>query len=210
MTSTYILTAFTIEVWLSIVHPIIHRRFVNRRLVTLTIIIFWLLAIVYQLSILIGVSRVVNGLCYVGYEWSKVRLPVGFSSVFIKIILPVCCFSICYISIIRKLRKTVKVRIANAVNANNLATSNDKDQYSKARVNVAIMLFYSVILHVSCWSGNHVVIFMASFNYYIATTDIIYQMLLLATCFSSCINPIIYVLRYEKFRRAAKYAIGWK
>ena len=139
MVSTYILVCFTIEVCLSIVHPVAHKRYISHRLVTVSVIACWLFSTIYHLGVLIGVSRVVDGLCYIGYEWLKVKLPLSIVIIILKVLLPVSCFIICYVFIIRKLRRLNKVQKANSINPNNDPITRDSEQLSMARTTTSLI-----------------------------------------------------------------------
>lgn len=75
-------------------------------------------------------------------------------------------------------------------------------KFSRASHNVAITVLYTLIIHVIAWSGNQVQVLMTSFGFVVDTSSSLYQILLLATYCTSCVNPVVYVIKYKEFRRA--------
>ena len=74
----------------------------------------------------------------------------------------------------------------------------------RARRNIYYTLSYTVTLHVLMWSGNQIQFLMTGFGFVINTSALWFTIPLLAIYVSSFINPIIYVLKYERFRDAVK------
>lgn len=77
LTSTYILVAFTFEVYLAIVHAGLHKRAVNRRVVFATVTLAWNLSIIYQVTNYVYSAEIVNGLCYPAYNLPAFALASG-------------------------------------------------------------------------------------------------------------------------------------
>lgn len=73
----------------------------------------------------------------------------------------------------------------------------------KARRNIYYTLSYTVLLHLVTWSGNQFAFVLYGFGYAINSATLAYQLPLLAIYTSSLINPIIYTIKYEQFRKAA-------
>jgi hypothetical protein len=67
------LVAFTIEVFLAIVHPVIHKVYVSRQLVAKVVFVVCLTALTYYTGLNIGIAKVFDNLCYTTYSWSFVN-----------------------------------------------------------------------------------------------------------------------------------------
>ena len=191
--SEYILVAFTIEVYLAIARPLQHKVIFARPVITVSVVIVWLLSAIYSLCISAAVARVVNDLCYIGYYWLSSGRQVTISMVIVKNVIPISVYVTSYVLILRSLRRRVQVQ------------SHQSDPYTNARVNVAITLLYTLVIHVIAWSGSQVQNVMSSFGYQLDASSICYQLLRLATYISGCINPFIYLLKYDRFRDAVKH-----
>jgi hypothetical protein len=64
------LVAFTIEVFLAVVHPMAHRVHVNRLLVVKVVVIAWILIVFYSTVYFLTLSGLVDNLCYLGFNLS--------------------------------------------------------------------------------------------------------------------------------------------
>ena len=206
--SSYILAGFTIEVFLSIVHPVLHKNFFKRRLVVLIVIFCWLSSFALNFGVNFASTRIINGYCYLYYDWAKIKDSVSIANFMWKVIIPTGCYIMSYLLMIQKLKVRVKVNSINANlnNRNNTPSqlNASSDRFSKARYNVVIVLLYTVIIHVISWGGHQIIVLLITLGYPIQPTGLVPQMLLLATYMSGCINPIIYTIRYENFRRAVR------
>lgn len=74
-------------------------------------------------------------------------------------------------------------------------------QYTRASHNVAITVLYTSVIHVVAWTGNQVQVLMGAFSF-IDSTSSLFQMCILFTYITSCVNPVVYVVKYREFRQA--------
>jgi hypothetical protein len=79
-----------------------------------------------------------------------------------------------------------------------------KGAFSKVNVNVFRTLTYMLVTHTVTWGGNQYQNLAFTFGRSLKTTSLSYQLLLLAVYFSSCINPVIYLVKYDNLRHAAR------
>ena len=208
MASSYILVAFTVEVYLAIVHPVRHRLIFSYRIITISVSIIWIASITYPAVVFMVLSRVVDGLCYVAYEWSKYGKLISIMSFMIRIVLPTISFILCYSLIIKALMAKKKVKPASAVDSNISTTALPvQSKYLLARNNLAVTLLYNLLIHVVFLSGNQILVLLYAVGYEYDTTGALSQLLVLATYINSCTNPFVYVIKYKKFREAIKQII---
>lgn len=76
----------------------------------------------------------------------------------------------------------------------------------QARRNIYYALSYMLLLPRVTWSGNQYEFVLCGFGYAINSVTLTYQLPLLAIYTSSFINPIIYVIKYERFCKAVVLA----
>ena len=93
------------------------------------------------------------------------------------------------------------MKVANQSQQQN--TSADQS-HMRARRNIYYTLSYTLVLHVITWSGNQIEFLMYGFGFALDTTALWFTIPLLAIYVSSFINPIIYAIKYERFREAVK------
>ena len=161
---------------------------------------YWLLSFAYQLWLSLTITEVVNGYCFIGYNWAMVKISISIFNLILKIVILSSCNVICNILIVRALKRKVTVRSTITSSSHITKTTNNEtneDRFLKARANVVIVLLYTVILHIITWTGYQILILLSAFGYSFLPTDLISQILLLPTYIGGWINPVSYVIRYE-------------
>lgn len=201
------------EVYVAIVHPITHKNFVSRRLIFISVAVIWLIAIGVPVSLFGSMSRVVNGLCYINYMPGSKVFITAYTNFVVKMLIPISCYVFSYTRIVLHVRRKSKVRstatnIPSGKSSTATASSIDKGamktSFVKAQKNVAMTLLYTIILHIITWLGNQVFVFMWAYGAALSTTSALGQILQLNV--TGCVSPFVYMVKYEKFRAAAKQA----
>lgn len=217
LASTYILAGFTIEVYMAIAHPVTHKNMFNRRIVTIIVVCCWVFGIALNAGINMGTAYVINGLCYLPFGRPSVAVPV---SIFVlRIIVPILIYGLSYALTFASLKARVRVatqsiamtavftnepeRGVQTNRANVNAASANQQQYSRASVNVAITVLYTILIHVAAWSGSQIIILRGGIGYDDGSLLLV-QIFVLATYSTSCVNPFVYIIKYKEFRNAAK------
>ncbi len=72
----------------------------------------------------------------------------------------------------------------------------------RARKNVVITLLLTAITHIIMWTPNQTQLMMSAYGTPLDMTGVGFQLGLLAVYSNSCINPVIYMVKYERFRHA--------
>ena len=221
------------EVCYAIVHPIRHSNVFNKRLIYITISAIWTCSVAYSLGFYVGTSKVIEGSCHVSYGWSSIPVTASIIDDLIKLIIPVLCYGTCYVKIaiflhvegkIKPLSQNRNIRQENVsfhntakdtgirqvyllndnTEENYIRQINLSSYYQKARKNVAITFFYTVIIHIITSAGSQALKLLTASDYPSDAIPVINQILPLALCANSCINPFIYLIKYERFREAVK------
>lgn len=81
------------------------------------------------------------------------------------------------------------------------ATAANQAQMRATR-NIYYTLSYTLCLHFITWSDNQFEFLLYGYGYAIIFSSLAFQLPLLAIYMSSFINPIIYTMKYEQFRKA--------
>ena len=200
------------KIYFAIAHSVYHKKIFNNRSVTVIVIAIWCASIAYTLALYLGLSRVINGLCYVGYYWQKLGTIISIVNFLISFIIPGIVFLICYILIFKFLlrrKRRVHVFPSSSSSASGLQP-NHPDIFGKARRNVAITLLYTLTFHFLTTTRNQILVLLFAFGYSYDTTAIMPQLFALAMYISSCINPFVYTVKYERFRTAVKHILWHK
>ena len=181
-----------------------HKRIFTRRLVSLMVAVSWLFAVGYMLGVYSGIALVINGVCFIGYNWPTVGVYVSLVGFVLRMVIPIGCYAVCYVLIMISLKRKTKVKTTIVLKTSGVSKPNGAvvRSFSKARSNVAITLFCTVVIHVLAWSGNQIQVLMSTAGYQVDTSGALFQLLQLAVYASSCVNPIIYSIKYKEFRLA--------
>jgi hypothetical protein len=76
--------------------------------------------------------------------------------------------------------------------------------HTKAKRNIYYTLGFTMAVHVITWSGNTFEFLLRAYGVYIDSNSLYFILPVLAIYGSSLINPIIYTIKYERFRRAIR------
>jgi hypothetical protein len=76
--------------------------------------------------------------------------------------------------------------------------------HTKAKRNIYYTLGFTMAVHVITWSGNTFQFLLRAYGVYIDSNSLYFVLPVLAIYGSSLINPIIYTIKYERFRRAIR------
>lgn len=69
------------------------------------------------------------------------------------------------------------------------------------------MLVIAIVIHITFWSVAQSLYVAYSFGYPLDFTSALYSAPVAMIYVSSCANPIIYVLKYERFRKAVRETV---
>ena len=143
--------------------------------------------------------------CSLYSEWPSDRFRKGFGvvTVFVQYILPLVVITFAYGRIAQKLSGRVKVAQESAKPES--AVAKDKDAlWSRARRNTIKTLAIVALCFVLCWSCNQIYYMMMNLGYPADYSSPFYHFTVIAVFLNSCINPIVYCLKFEQFQQAAK------
>ena len=107
MTSEYILLTLTFEVYLAIVHPVIHKNLITTKLLVIVAVIIFLGSTTFHFSYNMATSEVILGKCYISRNWPSPQVKSFFVCVnfTIKYFIPLVIFAFCYIGMALSLKR---------------------------------------------------------------------------------------------------------
>ena len=196
VSSSYTLMALTFERYFSIVHPVLHHNIFSKSKVICMACAAWVPGFLLYFAFLVPTTQIINGQCYAGSNfanesWKKVTGVIMFV---IQYLIPTLCFIICYSRIFICLRKRVGIE----GEANHNATVMLK---TRARNNVLKTLVIVVLSYIVCSSWNQLLFLARNFGVVINYKGTFYNFTVIAMFSNCCINPCIYALKYERYRR---------
>ena len=203
--STYNLIILTMERYLSIVHPIWHKTELTKKKVIVSIIFVWLFGNAYNAAFILPTSGLTaDGYCRVLIFWPNRlwRNAAGVLIIVIQYILPLFIFIFVYTRMVIKLRSRIQPTISNesSRSSHQPKSGNSMDRARKNTLKTLIMVVCSFIL---CWSWNQ--IYFLIFNLGVGNIDfsgIFYSFTVVMIYLNCCLNPFIYVAKYEEFQKA--------
>ena len=192
--SLYNLVVLSFERFFEIVFPIRHKIIFNRCIALLSIIGVWIWSLIWNTIIFIPPSGLIGDTCYAQYFWiSPVAKSIqGVLNFSVKMVIPIGVFLFCYISMAKSL--------------NNKVAPSASIMITRVRRNIFVTLTYAIIIHVLSWSVNQALYlaYLFGFNPYFSSA--LYSVPVALVYLSTCCNPIIYLLKYERFRAAVMEA----
>ncbi|XP_054761223.2 galanin receptor 2b-like [Lytechinus pictus] len=198
--------AISVERFVAIVYPIQFARFRNRRHINEGIISIWGLSLVVNLFIplTMHVSDESNQ-CKVEFMTYTSQIIIGVMTALVCYIIPISVMLVTNVTAARKLHRQFK-RFRSTLPGEFNGQSTASLNLLHARKRVLYMLILVVIIYAICWGPNTI----AYFLYNIRILDPLYlygpvdRILVLLAFYNSCANPIVYTLRYPRFRKALR------
>ena len=228
ISSTFNLLAVTLERYLAIVHPIKHRHSINSTKVAVSIVIVWLTGLFNQIGLKVLTSYVAGGRCMIMSRWPSelVQRGVGVAVILVQFFIPLSIISYCYVKMAMSLREK-KVPPVVAMNSNQLQgggnhvsvvlprTSQEQQpevvrenpavstRNARARRNIIKTLMIVSVCFTLCWIWNQTKFLLMNLG--IVSTDYNSNFVVMARILvylNSSINPIIYIVHFEQFKRS--------
>ena len=197
--SLYNLVVLTVERYFAIVHPVKHKLLFTKRKAFLAIVSVWAWSVLYNFLSFFPQSGLYKNTCYVWGFWgfSGARQIYGIANFCIKMLFPVIVFSFCYMAMAKSMK-------SNKNSENNTHNDATLTSYEKIHRNIFKTLLYAVVLHVVSWIDNQFLVIAYAFGYPLDFSSTVYNIALALIYVSILANPVIYALKYRKFRTAMR------
>jgi 7 transmembrane receptor (rhodopsin family) len=192
MASTWNLVVMSMERYLEIVHPIAHKMWLTRRRVFAAMISVWVLGVVYKCLGVLPVMKVVNGVCKSGQYANGAAATVGsLYNVIGEFLFPFCIITVCYVKISRATRKV------------NFSAAGP--QMTRVRRNIFKILTIFIVCFVLCAGPKQIFLILYSTGgVSVDFTGPLYTGCVFLNYLICCINPFIFLFKYEDFQRGVK------
>ena len=206
VSSTYNLLALTLERYLAVVHPIWHKTKMTRKKAAASVVFIWLFGPAYNMAYMIPTSGTTeDGHCVLYTMWPSTlwQRAVGVLTIFMQFFCPLFLLIFFYTKMVLVLRR----RVAPEENANCQrppVQTKKTDSMARARKNILKTLAMVAFTFVFCWSWNQVYFLMFNLGLSIDLTSIFYNFTVVMVFMNCCINPFIYITKYEQFQKTMK------
>lgn len=192
--STYNLVMLTMERYFKVVHPIAHKTTFDKKKALICIGFVWVVGLVWHGITLIPTSDIMGGTCILAGRWPNKEWQqlYGILNVTLMFFVPIGVQLFCYARILRVLRKrTEQMDSSSAAHT---------DNFSRAQRNVIKTSILLSLCYVLCWTWNQVFFFLYTCGVTVDFTGWFYHFTVIAVFSNSCVNPIIYIFKYEEFK----------
>ncbi|XP_041485995.1 D(2) dopamine receptor A-like [Lytechinus variegatus] len=191
--SGFVLTAISVERYIAVTHPIYFNRILTRRRVSEVVVIIWILSMLVCIpSAFVTDVDKANRRCIVR------RSPVykkafAFYATIVQLVIP---------AVIMVVTQTL---IAIKLKAQSMRFEGSKSYHVAASRAVIKMMCIVIIAYIVCWTPNRFFLLITTlFRIQSKTSSRISQGFVVLAAVNSSINPIIYSIRYQEFRKAVK------
>ena len=201
--STYNLVALTLERYFKVVHPITHKNTFTKDKAVVVIIMVWLIGPLYHLPTGLPTTRMDGDRCLIAAVWPSetVRRLYGLVTVAFMFLVPVLIQAYCYVRIIHVLRRRTRPPFRGGVDRQPV------DNFSRAQRNVIKTLVIVSLCYVLCWTGNQMCYLLFNLGTPVDFGSTFYHVSVIAVFSNCCINPFVYIFKYEEFQLSIRKLI---
>ncbi|XP_071478003.1 nociceptin receptor-like [Diadema antillarum] len=199
--SVFTLTAISVERYIAIVHPLHFKRWMTPRRTVVLILMIWLLSLGLKCrSFAVTVVEATSRRCIVNYPSPESRTYFAFQELFTMLLAPVAIMLFTQVLVARALRRDFLRLEANRQNSGQSA------KLLLARKKVITLVLIVVLIFVICWTPDSIAYLALGLQLldpdFLFSTP--YNLLVNIAFFNSCVNPMVYLIRYPQFRVALK------
>ncbi|KAK2142138.1 hypothetical protein LSH36_993g00020 [Paralvinella palmiformis] len=207
VSSSYNLLALTLERYLAVVHPIWHKTRMTSNKVVAAIAFVWMFGPAYNLAYMVPTAGItVSGRCVLYAIWpnSLSQRAVGVLTIFIQFIGPLLLLVFFYARMVIVLRKRVAPEGTGHLPGWPVR-GKKSDSMARARRNILKTLAIVALTFVFCWTWNQVYFLMFNLGAKVMEfTSVFYNFTVVMVFTNCCLNPFIYIAKYEQFQKTMK------
>ena len=202
--STLNLCLLSLEQYFAIVHPIWHKTAFTQFKARVGIFVAWISAILFNLLVLVA-ATVKGTTCFRLLIWVSEfgRRATGVANCFMRFLIPIAILAYSY----GRILKVINSKVAPAASGHGVQQSGSL-QYVNARRKTVKMLILVVACYFLCWVWNQVFFLALSLGAPLKLSSPFYQFSVIAVFFNSCINPFIFIFKYEEFKNGLRELVG--
>ena len=198
--STYNVVVLTIERYLAISDPLKYDSAKVLKRLPFVFVAIWIF--VFSVTSIVPATTVIkNGVCLLGYRARNHWLLTyyGYHALFFAMVFPLIILIYCYARMIVALRRSMNM---SAVATKQIDGSDSSVHKSRlAQYNIFETCLIITILFVLCWTTNETGLFLYVIGVYPNLATDHYSIGRLLVLLNSCLNPFVYALRYDEFKK---------
>lgn len=219
--STTNLVIMTLERYAKIIHPVWHKNNYRRWMTRLGVIVPWIYGFVITFPIIWATSYVEDGLCRAVAAWPGTfsRKAYGISTILWKYLLPLLVLLFCYARILYRIRQQGKVHTnslrnngrgreaGNRVGASGSSGQSTQGHMTRTERNILKTLIIVVGCFLLFWLPLQVYYLLVNLEYTGSLMSNTYYFTMFFVYFTVCVNPLVYAVKYELFRKSVNEMI---
>ncbi len=205
MCSTTNLVIITLERYAEVVYPIWHKSFMTQTKAYSLIVLVWIIGMGRGLALGITTSGVTNGVCntWIIFPSKAIATFNGVFDFVIAFFIPVMLMIFCYVHMALTLKRKVNPTSTSITPAEKTR----EIKMARFRRNIILTMATVCLCFVLCWCWNVTWFFLQTIGCPLPWSTAYYHFSLFAVFFNSLINPIIYIARYEHFKKAVRTVV---
>ena len=194
--SSYNILTVTMERYISIIYPILHRQHMNKKKVFISIKLIWLFGVGFNFAYMIPTSKTQGDKCilYKAFPSHWVQMFVGCIVLMVQYVIPLIIISFCYIRIFLKISNHKR----------NIPRLNIDSVINRVRKNVIRTLLIVSTCFIIFWTPNQLLYALYNMGLSDLFTNRFFHVSVCLVYLNCCCNPFIYALSYETFKSSAK------
>jgi len=201
--SVYCIAALSVERYLEVVYPIWHKLNVTKVKVIVTIVVIWILAILYRYAYSLPPTRAVNGVCIIAafYPSTFASSLGGLINWFIEFLFPLSLILFCYIQMWRALRNKVGPPSGPITVTVSSGTKSTNTSMSRVRKNILTTLVIIAAFFIVCNTYKQILVLLKYLSIIVwDSTSMSFNISQILAFMNATIEPYIYLIYHREFQ----------
>ena len=197
--STYNLILITVERYISVIHAVWHKTSFTKTKAIASMIVIWIFGFVYFGMYMMFPTDVTNGSCGLlsNYVSDTAQGATGIMNFGVHYLIPIIIMVFCYTRMALALRNCIQ------------PAGGQSTKMNRASKNVIKTLILVCVMFVACTSCNHFYYTMFTLGYPADFNSAFYHFTVIMVSLNICVNPFIYVYKYESFKANIRRLFPW-
>lgn len=197
--SMFNLAILTVERYLEVVHPILHKVWLSRRKVFAALVVSWFIGIGFKMVVVLPTVRFANGVCqfsvYPNGAAFKTTVLCNFC---MELLIPVVVVAVCYGLMVRSMHRSISPNFSlSSSGGSTNVTGRIRKNILKTVLVVVVVMTVTLLL-------KQVVTVGPGFGVAVDPNGMLFKIAVLSMYVNCCANPFIYLIKYTEFQKGTR------